>query len=159
MCTWSSSCYTLSLRLSLCFKEACLTGGLWLMTTQGLMKACKSNGSISTWHSRSQDRVAAFKLKNMKLRPSRTHIPLMFDLQLLISHFQLIFVKLCVVLAVCYATIITSKARQTLLALLCWAELNNNPDKNRELVLCLLDKVYLSYFSFVPTRLFAHYRI
>lgn len=73
----------------------------------------------------------------------------MFDLRLLISPFQLAFVRLFVVLGVNYATIIISKERQTRLAFLCSAEVNNNPNRNRELVLGLLDKVYLSYFSLV----------
>lgn len=49
----------------------------------------------------SQDRVAAFKLRGKKT-PVVTgdHISLMFDLQLLISPFQLAFVKLFVVLGV-----------------------------------------------------------
>lgn len=77
----------------------------------------------------------------------------MFDLRLLITPFQLAFVRPFVVLGVYYATIIISKERQTRLAFLCSAEVNNNPNMNRELVLGLLNKVYLSYFSLV--RLFA----
>lgn len=79
----------------------------------------------------------------------------MFDLQLLISPFQLTFVRLFVVLGVYYVTIIISKARQTCVALLCSVEVNNDPDGDRELVLGLLGKVYLSYFSFVLLWLFA----
>lgn len=50
----SSPCNKTSLSLSLFFTEAFPTEPLWLMTTQGLMKARKSNGRM----------VAEFKLKD-----------------------------------------------------------------------------------------------
>lgn len=94
--------------------------------------------------------VQAKKKKNLNAAPTRACTSLMSDLQLLISPFQLAFVRLFVVLGVYYTSIIISKARQTRLALLCSAEANN-----REVVLGLLDKVYLSYFSFALAWLFA----
>lgn len=90
----------------------------------------------------------------MTHHPLWAHYSPIFDPQLLISPFELTFVRLFVVVGVYYATIIISKARQTCLALLCSAEVNNYPHRNREL-LGLLDKVYVSYFSFVLLWLFA----
>lgn len=55
--TWLCSCYKPSLSLSLCFAEVCLTGPLWLMTTQGLMNACEGRGHISTWHSKGRSQA------------------------------------------------------------------------------------------------------
>lgn len=66
----------------------------------------------------------------------------MFDLQLLISPFQLAFVSLFVVLGVYYTTIIISKERQTRLALLSSAEVNKSQEQSRNFG--LLDEVYLS---------------
>lgn len=73
------------------------------MTTQALMKACKSKGSISTWHgTRREPGPGGCLQAQRKKTPVVTgdHISLMFDLQLLISPFQLAFVKLFVVLGV-----------------------------------------------------------
>lgn len=98
--------------------EVCLTGLLWLMTTRGLMKACKSKGK---YFNMAQHRAGArlrSSLKKKKERkwndvPTQAHISLMFDLRLLISPFQLAFVRLFVVLGVYYAPIIICKERQT----------------------------------------------
>lgn len=79
----------------------------------------------------------------------------MFDLRLFISPFELALVGEFVVLGVHYATIIISKARQTRLVSLCSLEVNNQLDKNKVLVLGLLDYTYLSYSSFVLLWLFA----